>query len=713
MVSLAASSGWDTLNLGLRAADEGTVNQWKRFRYSSPELVITYNRTPDTPVAGELKARTDATSADLACVTGDSRPFVRSTKPWLRAKVTDPDGSAGGKLSAAFTWQRWTGSTWTATGSKTSGKVSPNAWAAVQITSALTDTQRYRWQARTRDGHGLESGWSPWCEFDVLVVGPTTGPLVVSADGLYPEEPLSPTGGLGVSGRFTISANGIPNVADYVYKLEDGQERVAAPSAQGGSVTVWVTPDLPLENVLHVWSRDAAGNRSPLTSYHFLADVATGPVARWAMDEGAGTTLTATPAAHAAQLTSAGWASQRRLIGDPATLYSADRYAETGGPVLDTTKAFSVAAWARLTSTSTYATVVSQDGANVSMFRLEYRAEQDAWCFSMRRMDTSGGQFSHACATSPPQAGVWTHLVGVYDPGAEHQAMLLVNGVKAGEAVYTTPWAATGVLAIGRSWVSPVPSALFSGAIDDVRVWQRAVHPDLDIAPLLAPMKVGSWDFEDWHDTTAADDSGRGNHGTLSHDPWAVPTGTSWNPEGYNVTTSMALDGAAGHVSTAGPVLRTDNSFTVSAWVRLADRDDYRNAVAQDGAQLAAFRLYYHYTLDRFCFLMYHTDQGGATWTRPCSTQSPELNTWVHLAGVYNAQDRTVTLYVNGQPAQSFGYGGASPWQADGQFLVGRTIFTPTGGPTAQTNFWSGDVDQVRAYQGAMTATQVLDLYNE
>jgi hypothetical protein len=200
----------------------------------------------------------------------------------------------------------------------------------------------------------------------------------------------------------------------------------------------------------------------------------------------------------------------------------------------------------------------------------------------------------------------------------------------------------------------------------------------------------------------------------LSHDPWAVPTGTSWNPDGYNWTTSMMLDGEVGHVATADPVLRTDNSFTVSAWVRLGSRKGHQTAVSQDGTYMAGFRLYYHQTTDRYCLTMYHRDEGGSGPSRSCSANAAQLDTWTHLAGVFDMWTETLTLYVDGQPQETVAYAWPTHWQASGPLAIGRSLYTTAPGElTYNATFWDGAIDNVRTYQGAMTATQVWDLYNE
>ena len=78
-------------------------------------------------------------------------------------------------------------------------------------------------------------------------------------------------------------------------------------------------------------------------------------------------------------------------------------------------------------------------------------------------------------------AGEWTHLVGVYD-AQRHQILLYVDGVLQGTPVSrvaagipVTPWHAAGVLTVGRARWQSGPVDWYTGAVDDVHVFQGAL----------------------------------------------------------------------------------------------------------------------------------------------------------------------------------------------------------------------------------------------
>ncbi len=106
-----------TLALSARRADgssESTQSWWKKFDPADTKLTVEYNTPPNVATAAQMTETPDYTAAAAACVTGSSRPQIRSTKPWIKAVLTDNDGTNGGSLRGDFTLQRLSGSTWSA-----------------------------------------------------------------------------------------------------------------------------------------------------------------------------------------------------------------------------------------------------------------------------------------------------------------------------------------------------------------------------------------------------------------------------------------------------------------------------------------------------------------------------------------------------------------------------------------------------------------------
>ncbi|WP_033328904.1 LamG domain-containing protein [Streptomyces yerevanensis] len=148
-------------------------------------------------------------------------------------------------------------------------------------------------------------------------------------------------------------------------------------------------------------------------------------------------------------------------------------------------------------------------------------------------------------------------------------------------------------------------------------------------------------------------------------------------------------------------------SFTVSAWVNLSDASSYRRVLSQTGSDNSNFSLYYSSGVQRWVFLRSWYENGvreseGANAT---ATGVP-LNTWVHVAGSYDAEKQEVRLYVNGRPqGASVALSSTSDATVAGSALqVGRVAFT--SGDTYQ-NYMSGRVDEMAVWQRLLTDDDV------
>lgn len=718
-IAAAAGQGNYTLALSARQSDgagESTTAWWKKFSVSATKLTVEYNSTPNTPTAAQLSTHADHSAPPLACVTGDGRPIVRSTRPWLKATLTDPDGSGGGLLSGTFVAEWWFGGTWWRTSLRIDSGVSHGAKAEVlaPLSFVSNNSDRMRWRIQIADSLGGESEWSPWCELDLDRTPPGTLPDVSSADGMYPEADPDASeqvhGGVGQSGQFTFTANGQNDVYDYVYKLNGGPARVAVAATLGGPATVWITPMHRKENVLTVRSRDLAGNESAPYDYVFLVGDPTGPTAAWEMNEASGATLASAVAGGPEAAINGAVRIDGRILGSHESFGvnravrfdGVDDYAATAAPTLDTSKSFSVSAWARPTTSGTWGSVISKSGTTSNgPFKLQ-RDASGRWYFYLFSQDGSPTIVGAQSLSSAP-LGVWQHVAGVYDAGSR-QIRLYVNGVLNDTEAVASSWASTGVMQVGRVHWQGTQTNHFTGDIDDVRVWQRVIDPDIDLLPLLAPVLVGQWEMDDYDDEDPREESDLSGYGrpvTLSAAP-----GAQWC-EGYNFTTALCLDGGATALAQTGSaVLRTDQSYTVSAWVKPTGTASFPTVLSQCGSLRCAFYLQRQENAPASWALV----QPSADQLSPAPTYStvkwsgtPTLNTWVHLAGVYDADKAELRLYVNGQLAGTK-TGVPAGWAATGPLRIGRA---DTGGAVA------GAVDRVRVWQGVLSEAAITALIAE
>ncbi|MEU6713641.1 LamG-like jellyroll fold domain-containing protein [Nonomuraea sp. NPDC046802] len=727
----AAKSGWANTTFGLKDYNDtgSSVWGWKGFS-NAPKLVIDYNTPPAVPSG-------IGTYPATPCVTGAARPSVNAGDAenplQLKAKIYDPDKANDG-VRAEFVMHHYNTATglWddiTSTlpgGGKTAYKYTTTATDHSLKLGKLVNGHSYSYKVKAYDGTD-SSAWSKWCEFTVDTVDPATLPKVTSAD--YPADtPDDWKGGVGWAGGFTLApGDGESDVAAFRYALDDPAQatpatQVTIPAGQS-SVTVRVAPRHDWLNALYVFPVDRAGNVGKIPAvYGFYVKAGADPVGHWRLDDAGGTTAAdsaATP--HPVTLTGGVRWSAGRVRGD-VNMDGSTGYGSAAGPVVRTDRSMTVAAWALLTDKSKNSTVASQSGTHTSGFQLYYSTGYKRWIFGKYDADTATETIVRALSDADATTGIWTHLVGVYD-APRRQLRLYVNGtLQSAPATYPhTAWDATGPLQLGRTKVRGAFIENFAGDIDELKVWDRELSDDPrtvndpslgnEIAAMTKqpPIQRGWWKFEEGTGTTVSNPAD-------SRYPATLGGSATWSDDGFDGGGVLSLDGVTGHATTPLPPLRTDHSYAVTAWVRLAGDetcvlpDRNLTAVSQIGARNAAFYLGYRLFTENgeqvpyWSFSTINGDTDTSTMTHARSAEKIDcsvLNTWTHLAAVYDEPAGEIRLYVNGQLADQRP---ATVWAA-GAMQIGRAKYHGALG-----DYFAGEVDDVRAYTGTLTDRQVINI---
>ncbi|CAM3842907.1 LamG-like jellyroll fold domain-containing protein [Nocardiopsis gilva] len=720
----AAKAGHQSVTYGMYGNEKVSNSNWDWRRFAkNPKLVVKYNNKPAQPSTSKM-----SDSHGGVCSTDPKKPRLINTRtPVLRAYVRDYDSAfVGQKLKTRFEWKidgkgdrvgyvdtvykdvdKWP------RGSYQSAKAQP-----------LPEGKLLGYRAIAHDKTAWGYPWSDWCYIKVDTSKPATGPKVAAED--YPAGDAL-TGTVGKSGAFTFSANGVKDAAAYHYSVNDAScSTKLTPAKPGGSVTTTITPRSDGPNLIHARTTDAHGNSSDcVLVYTFTVAPPSGPVAHFPFDEGKGSTA-ADEVKDGRTATASGgvdWARGRvgvldgdshRLNGTAVKTDGRDGRLATDGPVVDTSKAFSVAAWVRLDDPTRNHTAVAQEGEWHSGFYLGYnhRVGKGSWVFKQAPSDdTASTSVAHRVySKKPAKAGVWTHLLGTFDP-ATGELALYVDGVKQGTSVQKTPWTAKGPLLIGGAQFKGKPYDAWPGAIDDVRLWDRVVVDDVldESEEHSEPWRLanrpaaleGRWDLDESSGTSVADSSDHGLTGALHGNP-----DTAWGgaDNDHTLSTGVTLNGKDERITTEAPAIRTDRSFSVAAWVRLDETGTNSTAVSQDGSKHSGFYLGQQntYDWDNWVLKMAPEDKVGSKgWPRALSKDAPELGTWTHLAATYDHTTGELALYVDGVKQDTDVQ--KTPWNADGPLVIGAARFEER-----LTGAWGGDIDDVHVYQGVLSEPDVL-----
>ncbi|XVV06036.1 LamG-like jellyroll fold domain-containing protein [Actinosynnema sp. CA-248983] len=196
------------------------------------------------------------------------------------------------------------------------------------------------------------------------------------------------------------------------------------------------------------------------------------------------------------------------------------------------------------------------------------------------------------------------------------------------------------------------------------------------------------WRLNDNTGTTARDTIGT-HHATLNG-------GTTWNTDRGGSTT---LNGTTAYLHTAGKVLDTSKSFTVSAWLK-PNSNGWQTAITQEGTQYNAFHLGYDGDAKRWNFTTLSADNNNYTFVRTHSAAEPALNTWAHLTATYDHTTATMRLYVNGTLEATAT--GATVFPATGRLVIGRGKHAGT-----YMHNYNGSISDVRVHQRTLSPAEV------
>jgi hypothetical protein len=759
LIQTHVTNRWTNVTMALCAcsdaggSNESTVERWKKYFPNDAKLVVDFDSYPQPPSGLQVSG--------VAC--GAGRTTIGTLTPTLSAVFPDADTSQA--LATQFEWLEIPASgtyndSTPRKGAPAGMSVPANGRATTAALSGVQAGRSYAFRARGTDPapYSLTSPWSGWCEFKPDTTVPPVSVVVTS---------LPP--GPGRPGTFTIASTK-STVTKFRYGWSGATTEVAATGTTTRSATVTLTAPKYGTNILYVSAVDTTLNES-YASTEFVVARPSPPVARWRLDsypgvtqaqavedvqpslgdgDGAGPLTANTPMSSGV----VSWADGVRVVGaKTATFDGWSSYLTTAGPVVDTSKSYSVASWVKLSSLPTQnAAIAVQEGSCFYgfFFGVTLTNGVPRWNVSARNGD---------CVTNPVYTGLhsanpitaadvnrWQHVAFSYDQ-ADRSLTLFVNGVQAGKVPYASAWNATGPLQLSRTSANVVGNFL-NGSLADVQVLDRVLvggdftgqlasdpfSGGVDEPGLLHPVQVGSWDFsrsrscyELGSDPLLCQAPEAGQFGRrlaltqgsfigyghrddgLLLDYWHYtedPSDPYYGMPTEEYGRSQKNIGDAGNpVWQDTPVLRTDDSFAVSVWARPENASGNRTVVSQAGDQQSAFQIKYSTGGAEWQFCVTGADNESAATDCAISPATETAGVWVQVAGVYDAGKSELRLYINGVRAASrtISY---VPMASAKPMYVGRARWHG-----ALVDQWWGGVDDLSVYQGVLTDVAVKQLF--
>jgi hypothetical protein len=311
----------------------------------------------------------------------------------------------------------------------------------------------------------------------------------------------------------------------------------------------------------------------------------------------------------------------------------------------------------------------------------------------------SNDKIAPTVALTAPSAGAsLAGTVALSATASDNVAMggvtFLVDGVAAGSEVagagpaYTMNWNTATVTAGAHTFSARARDAA-NNTTTTAAISATVSNP-------ASAALIAGYSFNAGSGTTATDSSPNGITGTLSGATWTT-AGQYGNALSFNGTTSYVNLGTPAALSGTG-------SMTWAAWVYATANPGDDGQIIAKGSGNNGWEFKTSPDTGPHTFAIGIRGSSGGFVQRFSST-TRSLNTWYHVAAVYNATARTLDIYVNGVLNNGV---------LSGNVPAGRTV------PNVAVNigrrsggfYFNGVIDDLRVYSRALTPAEIQTVKN-
>jgi len=307
--------------------------------------------------------------------------------------------------------------------------------------------------------------------------------------------------------------------------------------------------------------------------------------------------------------------------------------------------------------------------------------------------------------------GNWHHITAVKNSNTGLDISVYVDGVSVSLSTVTTFGTGSSDVNNTVPWIIGCQNAsanCVNGIVDDVRIYSRSLtatevlelynsgapKKNITVAPTgLKSGLVGHWTFDGKNMTSgvAQDISGQGNNGNLTN----ISTSTFYTAG--KIGQALQFDGVDDYLTIAStPAPGTE--MTVSAWVYKKNN----GYIIYRGSSSCCLSYRLRFSSSKVLFGIV-TTSGSTPDIEITSNASVPDNTWTLITATYSSSASTLSIYINGVFDQSGTRSGT---------IITSENTTNIGAVNPAASYFSGNIDDVRIYNRALSASEILQLYN-
>ena len=305
----------------------------------------------------------------------------------------------------------------------------------------------------------------------------------------------------------------------------------------------------------------------------------------------------------------------------------------------------------------------------------------------------------------------WHHIVATYK---ENEFKMYMDGgiIDLTTAYKTKEFRENSTIRIGMRHSTGGGNIFLTAAIDDVRLYNRALSAT-EVAQLYeyestppTPKPIEEW-IDDGlvayypFDGDASDESANDNNGNV--------VGAELGQDRFGQkASSFSFDGDDYvELPNSDSLSITVDSFTVSSWAK-AESDFGRILAIKTGgnypSKVISLENYDDNFSGKYAFYV-----RGPTQSNSRIAVNPEkhvLGLWQHIVASKDQKNNLITIWVDGKIVDQTDFEGDT--SIDSNWFIGAK---PNGGD-GEKDYWKGQLDDIRFYNRALSATEVAQLYS-